>query len=216
MELFLGILGLVILIYSAILHEVVHGFIADRLGDPTARLAGRLTLDPRRHIDPVMSILLPLMLILSGSPVVFGAAKPVPVDIFNLREGRKDMALVALGGPLTNFILAIIGALCIHLGLTFFHTIPATIFRILSMIVIYNLSLGIFNLLPIPPLDGSRVVALLLPEENAQKYLALGQLGMLILFLLLLFPIGGISLQTIIFSLLSFAINLLGLGNLPL
>jgi len=86
MDLLLGLISLIILIYSAILHEIAHGFVAERLGDPTARLMGRLTLNPKNHIDPIMSIALPLILILSGSPVIFGAAKPVPVDPFNFRE----------------------------------------------------------------------------------------------------------------------------------
>src|SRR5688500_5623415 len=92
----LVLISVAILIYSAILHEIAHGFVADRLGDPTARLMGRLSLDPRPHIDPMMSIFLPLLLVFSGSPILFGAAKPVPVDPFNLRDGRKDMALVSL------------------------------------------------------------------------------------------------------------------------
>ena len=99
--------SLPILLFSAILHEVAHGLVADRLGDPTPRLMGRLTLNPKSHIDPFMSIALPLLLMLSGSPLIFGAAKPVPVDPFNLKEGRKDVALVALAGPLTNVLLAI-------------------------------------------------------------------------------------------------------------
>ncbi|MBI2033277.1 MAG: site-2 protease family protein, partial [Candidatus Levybacteria bacterium] len=90
------LLLLLILIYSAILHEIAHGYVADRLGDPTARLSGRLTLNPIPHIDPFMTILLPLLLIMSGSPIIFGGAKPVPVDPFNLKEGRKDIAIVAL------------------------------------------------------------------------------------------------------------------------
>ena len=92
------ILSLIIILFSAILHEIAHGYVAERFGDPTARLMGRLTLNPRKHIDPIMSILLPLVLILSGSPVIFGAAKPVPIDPFNLKEGRKDVALVSLSG----------------------------------------------------------------------------------------------------------------------
>src|SRR3989338_9898375 len=96
MDIMSAIITLVILIFSAILHEIAHGFVAERLGDPTARLAGRLTLDPRKHIDPMMSIALPLILLISGSPIIIGAAKPVPVDPFNLRDGRKDMALVSL------------------------------------------------------------------------------------------------------------------------
>src|SRR3990172_3724593 len=107
MDLITILVSIVILIYSAILHEIAHGFVAERLGDPTARLLGRLTLNPKNHIDPFMSIALPLILILSGSPVVFGAAKPVPVDPFNLRDGRKDIALVSLAGPATNVLIAL-------------------------------------------------------------------------------------------------------------
>jgi len=92
MDVLSAIIALLILIFSAILHEIAHGLVAERLGDPTARLAGRLTLDPRKHIDPMMSIALPLILLISGSPIIIGAAKPVPVDPFNLRDGRKDLA----------------------------------------------------------------------------------------------------------------------------
>ena len=201
MDLISGLISLVILIFSSILHEVAHGFAAERLGDPTARLMGRLTLDPRKHIDPIMSVLLPLVLILSGSPVIFGAAKPIPVDPFNLKEGRKDMALVSLAGPLTNFIIAILASIV-------FKIVSIDIF---AMIVQINLLLAIFNLLPIPPLDGSKVFALLLPEKTANAYLGLGSIGMFILFILLLNPIGGFSLNHLIFSLLSFSEKLLGL-----
>ena len=96
MDIFSSLLFLVVLLFSAIIHEIAHGFVAERLGDPTARLAGRLTLNPQKHIDPMMSIALPLLLLISGSPIILGAAKPVPVDPFNLRDGRKDMALVSL------------------------------------------------------------------------------------------------------------------------
>src|SRR5579884_824272 len=97
------IIWLFILLYSAILHEIAHGFVAERLGDPTARLMGRLTLNPIKHLDPFMSFLLPLMLVVFHSPVIFGGAKPVPVDEFNLRDGMRDLAIVSLAGPLTNF-----------------------------------------------------------------------------------------------------------------
>ena len=110
-----ALLSLLILVFSAILHEIAHGYVADRLGDPTARLMGRLTLDPRKHIDPVMTILLPLSMILFHSPIILGGAKPVPVDPFNLKEGRKDLALVSLAGPLTNLLIAIIASLFYHL-----------------------------------------------------------------------------------------------------
>ncbi len=208
-----AIITLTILIFSAILHEVAHGWVAGRLGDPTAKLMGRLTLNPRSHIDPMMSIALPLLLIISGSPVIFGAAKPVPVDPFNLRDGRRDMALVALAGPMTNILLAIIAALLIQtLSLSsIFDAQNSIIYVLLSTVARINLLLAIFNLVPIPPLDGSKVFALLLPERQANAYLSLGSVGMLIIFFLLLFPIGGFSLGNFVFNLLSFAEKLIGI-----
>lgn len=214
MNLLYTLIGLVILVFSAILHEIAHGFVADKLGDPTARLYGRLTLDPRKHIDPIMSVLVPLILILSGSPVVFGAAKPVPVDPFNLREGRKDIALVALAGPLTNLVIAIIIGFLLKMFAMYDPHVPFEFLRILFMIITYNLALAIFNLLPIPPLDGSKLVALLLPEREANQYLAIGRFGTIIIFLLLLYPVGGFSLSSIIGNLLSLALQFLGLQNL--
>jgi Zn-dependent protease len=205
MNLLDGLIGLVILIFSAILHEVAHGYVADKLGDPTARLYGRLTLDPRKHIDPMMSIIFPLILILSGSPVIFGAAKPVPVDSFNLREGRKDVALVSLAGPLTNVLLAVTATGILKLISAFGQNLPMELFNIVLMIITYNVSLAIFNLLPIPPLDGSKVVALLLPERQANSYLAIGKFGMVIIFFLLFFY------GSFLFTLYSFALKLLGL-----
>lgn len=209
MNLELGLISLVILVFSAILHEVSHGYVADRLGDPTARLLGRLTLDPRPHIDPWMSILLPLLLIVSGSPIIFGAAKPVPVDPFNLRDGKKDMALVSLAGPLMNFLIAVIFALLIKLLGPLVGS--SILLDILFKIVQLNLLLGIFNLLPIPPLDGSKIFATILPDDMAKTYLSISSMGMFILLFLLLFPVGGFSLQNIIFTLLSFSLHILGL-----
>jgi len=210
MDLLSGIITIAILVFSAIFHEVAHGYAAERFGDPTARLAGRLTLNPKKHIDPLMSILLPLMLILSGSPVIFGAAKPVPIDPFNLKEGRKDIALVALSGPLTNVIIAVLGAVIIHATSAFLSPL-SPIQNILFTIVNLNLLLAIFNLLPIPPLDGSKVFALLLPQDMANAYLSLSSIGFFIIFFLLLFPVGGFSLGSIIFNLLTFSLNLLGI-----
>ncbi|MBI2430564.1 MAG: site-2 protease family protein [Candidatus Levybacteria bacterium] len=203
------LIGLTILIFSAILHEVAHGFVADRFGDPTARLAGRLTLDPRPHIDPVLTIFLPLMLILSGSPIIFGGAKPVPIDPFNLKEGRKDVALVALVGPLTNVLLAIAGALLFRFLDALPIIFPELVGLILVLIVKYNLLLAIFNLLPIPPLDGSKVFAMLLPEKHANTYLSLQQVGIFILLFLLFFPVGGFSLMEFVSNLLNFSFSLL-------
>ncbi|OGH11050.1 MAG: hypothetical protein A3B38_02595 [Candidatus Levybacteria bacterium RIFCSPLOWO2_01_FULL_36_13] len=203
---------LLVLIYSAILHEIAHGYVAERLGDPTARLLGRLTLNPKPHIDPIMSIFLPLILILSGSPVIFGAAKPVPVDPFNLKDGRKDLALVSLAGPATNVLIAFIAAIAIK-AIGFFPLGEAQVFiyYVLGLVVRLNLLLAIFNLIPIPPLDGSKIFALILPEKEAASYLSIGFIGIFILFFLLMFPIGGFSLGEAIFNLLTFSEHLLGL-----
>lgn len=210
MSLELALISIVILIFSAILHEISHGLVADRLGDPTARLLGRLTLDPRPHIDPWMSIALPLILILSGSPIIFGAAKPVPVDPFNLRDGKKDMALVSLAGPLMNFLIAAVFALLIKLLAPILGA--SILLVILYKVVQLNLLLGIFNLLPIPPLDGSKVFATILPDDTAKTYLSIGStMGMFIIFFLLLFPIGGFSLGSFISNLLDLSLRLLGL-----
>ena len=209
MNLEFALIALIILLFSAILHEVAHGWIADRLGDPTARLQGRLTLNPIPHIDPLMSILLPLMLMFSGSPVIFGAAKPVPVDPFNLRDGKKDLAIVSLSGPLTNVLIAIIAALILRVLQT--QVFSPLLFVFLNQVVTLNLLLAIFNLLPIPPLDGSKVVAQFLPDKEAAAYLSLSSVGFLIIFVLLLTPIGGFSLGQFIFSLVTFGQRLLGI-----
>ncbi len=203
------LIGLPVLIFSAILHEVAHGYVADRFGDPTARLAGRLTLDPRPHIDTFMTILLPLMLIVSGSPIIFGGAKPVPIDPYNLKEGRKDVALVALVGPLTNVLLAVAAAGLFRFFAMLPFVIPAFIGYILIIIVHYNLLLAIFNLLPIPPLDGSKVFAMLLPEAQANAYMSLQGIGIFILLILLMIPIGGFSLMGLVSNLLQFSQSLL-------
>ncbi|MBF8249519.1 MAG: peptidase [Candidatus Levybacteria bacterium] len=208
MNILSAIIALIILIFSAILHEIAHGYAAERLGDPTARLAGRLTLNPKNHIDPLMSIALPLILLISGSPIIIGAAKPIPVDPFNLRDGRKDLALVSLAGPLTNVALAIVAGLILKVILNFSLAMPGVLYLILAGIVHLNLLLAIFNLLPIPPLDGSKIFALLLPEKLANAYLSLGSIGIFIIFFLLMSSNG---LQELIFSLLSFSEKLLGL-----
>jgi len=190
------LVGIIVLVFSAILHEIAHGFVADRLGDPTARLAGRLTLNPLPHIDPIMSIAVPLLLIVSGSPLIFGAARPVPVNPLMLREGRKDVALVALAGPLTNLVLALTGALLLKLLGGF---IPQIV-PVLTIVVFYNLALGFLNLIPIPPLDGSKFFSIILPERTAQQYFALSPFGIFLLFLLLLATPLGDVLNVLIFN----------------
>lgn len=197
------IIGIVILVFSAILHEIAHGYVADKLGDPTARLAGRLTLNPLPHIDPIMSIAVPLLLILSHSPIIFGAAKPVPVNPLMLHEGRKDVALVALAGPATNLIIAVIGALVMKtLGSVFPQIVP-----VLTIVVFYNLALGFLNLIPVPPLDGSKFFSIIMPERVAQQYFAMAPFGIFILFILLLATPVGDALHLLILN----SLHLLGL-----
>ncbi len=199
------VIGIIILVFSAILHEIAHGFVAEKLGDPTARLAGRITLNPLPHIDPIMTILVPVLLIFSGSPIIFGAAKPVPVNPLMLREGRKDIALVSLAGPLTNLSLALIAAVIFalfysNLGLLNVAIMnPSAAFElnpiafILARIALINLALGFLNLIPVPPLDGSKFFSIIMPERVAQQYFALAPFGIFILFMLLLMtPVGDL------------------------
>jgi Zn-dependent protease len=221
MDLITGLISLIILVYSAILHEIAHGFVAERLGDPTARLMGRLTLNPKNHIDPMMTIAFPILTFLaSGGTLIFGGAKPVPVDPFNFREPKKDMALVSLAGPGTNVLLAITAAILIKVFLLLvpflgsnpiFVNLANPILNFLVLVVRINLLLAIFNLIPIPPLDGSKVIAQFLPDREAAVYLSIGTFGILIIFFLLSFPIGGISLGGFISNLLNFSLHLLGL-----
>jgi Zn-dependent protease len=176
------IITLLILLFSVVLHELSHGVVADRLGDSTARYAGRLTLNPLPHLDLFGSILLPLFLFVAGSPVIFGSAKPVPVNFFNLRNPKRDMALVSLAGPGANFILAIAFALPIRLGLIAAGTAGYEIFL---QVTTLNLVLGIFNLLPIPPLDGSKIFAAFLSDEMMLKILAWERFGFILIILFL-------------------------------
>lgn len=185
MDLTFIFISIIILVFSAILHEIAHGYVAERLGDPTARLLGRLTLNPVPHIDPIMTILVPLILILAQSPIIFGGAKPVPVDPFNLKEPKKDMALVSMAGPITNFLIAFIAALAFNLLEPFITS--SFVARIFEYTVYINLILGVFNLVPIPPLDGSKIFAMLLPEDLAKTYLSIGTFGIAILFFIMFF-----------------------------
>lgn len=201
------LIPLVVLIFSAIIHEVMHGVIADKLGDSTARHMGRLTLNPIPHIDPLMSILVPALLLFSGSPILFGAAKPVPINPMNFKDVKKDMALTALAGPLTNFLLAVGAA---GLLKTMGGGGSDILYSILYAVILYNVVLAVINLIPIPPLDGSRVFAAFMPNEIARAYMSIERFGIFLLFILLLFPIGDFSLGIVISKLISYTIHLLG------
>jgi len=163
------ILSLVILIISIILHEVAHGYMANYLGDPTARLAGRLTLNPLVHIDPIGSILLPGLLLVTQSfthfPMLIGYAKPVPINPHYL-TGKYDEALTAFAGPGTNILIALIFGLAIR----FIGGPETPLIDAFAVITYLNMLLALFNLIPIPPLDGSRVLAALLPGPVGRSY----------------------------------------------
>lgn len=201
------LLGLFVLLFSAILHEIMHGWVANKLGDPTARIMGRLTLNPIPHIDPVMSIILPALLLFSGSPIIFGAAKPVPIDPRHFKDPKKDMAIVALAGPVTNLVLAVAAGLLFHLT----SGIPI-LSNVLMLVVVYNLILCFINLIPIPPLDGSRVITAILPDDLARTYNSIERIGFFLVFFLLVFPLGSFSLSNLLDSLLYSSLKLLGLN----
>jgi Zn-dependent protease len=181
---------------AIILHEIAHGIVAYRLGDPTASRAGRLTLNPLPHIDPVGTVLLPLLLLVAHAPFLFGYARPVPVNFANLRNPKRDMIYVAAAGPVTNIILAVASAVIfkqlLQLRLPaegalsgFFITTLTPIAIMARNSVIINVVLAVFNLLPILPLDGGRVLAGFLPRAQAIAFARLEPFGFLIVIVLL-------------------------------
>ena len=198
-------LSLCIFFFAVIIHEYAHGWVAWKLGDSTARFMGRLTLNPLAHIDPVGTIFLPLLLLMTHSPVLFGWAKPVPVDFFNLNNPKKDMVWVGLAGPAANILFAIALSLLLKIPL---FTANYLILSVLTSAVMANLVLAVFNLLPIPPLDGSRVMMGLLPYHLGVEYSRIEPYGFIIIFALLW--IGAIN--TVIWPVVIFLAKLLGVG----
>jgi Zn-dependent protease len=167
-----SIITIAVLIISIVLHEVAHGYAANWLGDPTARLAGRLTINPISHIDPMGSIIIPAMLFLTNAGFMFGWAKPVPYNPYNLKNQRWGEAFVSFAGPGANFLLAIIFAILINLSGTLGLT--SSFVELASYIVFINVFLGCFNLIPFPPLDGSKVIEPFLPLALRMRFRALG------------------------------------------
>lgn len=199
MNIFIIILGIVGFAFAVIIHEVAHGLAAERLGDPTARLMGRLTLNPLKHIDIMGSIVLPLTLLLIRSPFLFGWAKPVPVDPYNLQHPKKDMALISLAGPLSNIIMALILSIFLRVFVAAFP--QSNILTLFIYLIQFNIALAVFNLIPVGPLDGSKIVTGLLPQKYAAKFSnILERYGVLLIAILILPIFGGRSLVTLIIN----------------
>lgn len=184
------------MLLGVVIHEVAHGWVAEKFGDPTARLMGRITLNPIVHVDPIGTVVLPLILLITKAPFLFGWAKPVPVNFGNLRGGRQSMAWVAMAGPMTNFLMAAASAGIYHAIFFSFKSgwIPSNsimasiaepLFLMAGISVQFNLVLMVINLLPIPPLDGGRIAVGLLPAPMAMQLERLERFGILIVLLLI-------------------------------
>ena len=175
-------------LFAITLHEAAHGWVASKLGDHTARMMGRVTLDPTRHIDPIGTIAIPLVLLLSSSGFIFGWAKPVPINFNALRNGKNGMIWVALAGPGANIVMAICWLFVMIIAIKMNITVLIEMGRVGILV---NCVLAVFNLLPIPPLDGSRVISALLPNRLAYQYNQLEQYGLYILLGLMF--LGGFN-----------------------
>ncbi|WP_341326145.1 site-2 protease family protein [Methylotuvimicrobium sp. KM2] len=200
-------------IFAITVHETAHGWVAKKYGDNTAKMLGRLTLNPLKHIDPVGTILLPGILLLTGTGFIFGWAKPVPVDARNFKNPRQDMAIVALAGPVSNLLMAVGWALIARAGVTInvdFMTQPMIYWGIAGISI--NLVLALINLIPIPPLDGSRVVSGILPNRWAWQYNKLERYGFLILLLMLFTGTLNVILGYPMFLAQNMFFSLAGLG----
>jgi len=213
------------LLLAITLHEAAHGYAALMFGDSTAKRAGRLTLNPVNHIDPFGTVLLPGLLMLSGAPFLFGYAKPVPVNFGALKKPKRDMIWVAAAGPGTNILLAVISALLMHALVVAPSSAQEWIFLNLQNSIAINLVLAVFNMIPLPPLDGGRVAVGILPDGPARKLASLERYGILILLgVLFVLPLvsGALGAPISIFqslilpivdSLYSLILTVTGLGG---
>jgi Zn-dependent protease len=181
----MNILGFLIsfslLILAMSVHEFSHGWVAYKLGDNTARYSGRLTLNPLAHIDPVWTVIIPLVLfVTTGGRFIFGAAKPVPINYWALKNPKRDMVWIGLSGPLSNFIFAFLLSI-----LNKAIPVPVVLGYLLENLILVNIILGVFNLIPIPPLDGSRILSGLLPEPLASRYASIEPFGFIVIMMLM-------------------------------
>ncbi len=226
-----ALLWVIPIFVAVVFHEVAHGYAALKLGDTTARDSGRLTLNPISHIDPMGTVIIPLLLLVINSPFLFGYAKPVPVNYFRLKNPKRDMMLVAAAGPVTNFMIAVFAAILIRTTFVLYpavdlgsqtglpHSLITTGVTILLYTYILSVVLGIFNLTPVPPLDGGRIVMGLLPDKAAESYSRVEPFGIFIVIgLLFLTPLNYvffIAIKFFSYILLGkeITMRLLGLGG---
>ncbi len=201
------------IIFAITVHEVAHGWVASQLGDQTAKMLGRLTLNPIKHVDPIGTIVVPLVM-LTLTPYAFGWAKPVPVDWRNLHHPKRDMALVAIAGPGANLIMLIFWAILIKVCFTIDQSASLfniVIFEMAQVGIIINIVLIVLNLIPLPPLDGSRVVSSLLPNKLAWYFNRLERWGLAILLVLIFTGVFGKVLGPVVGILNSFVYSLLSI-----
>lgn len=188
-EIYIRIFELIVLYAAMVVHEVSHGMTAFQLGDPTAKEAGRLSLNPLKHIDLFGTVLLPLLLIFSGSPFIFCYAKPVPFNPYNFKNQKKGIILTGLSGPISNFVLAFIFAAVIRI-LDFAGLLSASLLFLLTIVVLLNLVLAFFNLAPFPPFDGHHLFFSLLPDkfERVKNFLSKYYFILMLVWIVFIFP----------------------------
>ena len=211
------VISIIPILFAVILHEVSHGFVANKLGDPTAKMMGRLTLNPISHIDPFGTILMPLFLYaVTNGQFVFGYAKPVPINPMNFKNPKRDMAISAAAGPVTNLLLAAVSVLLVnHLIFPLSTVVPSsavvTVLKPLALILqaslFINVILAVFNMIPIPPLDGGRVLMGLLPHQQAMALGRLEPFGFIIVIVLVATHVADM----IILPVISFVVGLFAL-----
>jgi Zn-dependent protease len=181
----LFLISITYLILAVAIHEFAHAFTADRLGDPTPRAAGRLTLNPFAHIDPVGTVVLPLgLLLISGGSFAYGWGKPTPFDPYNLKNPRRDAGLISIAGPISNILLAIVISIAIRF-------LPYTFSVFLVPFILINIGLAVFNLIPVGPLDGQKILFGILPRDLAYEYQAIMNKYGTLLLILMIFPFFG-------------------------